>query len=350
MAYRSLRRPGDDTVVTLNDADSSLVPTSSDSAGIFCDNANNYAPSVVTTSATARIINLLFGVFGDGSDGALAYDGTTTILGMAPSSNVYTLTRDIYASSITLSGTAVIKTAGFRVFCTGLTTVPSTCRIHNDGNAAVTTTAGAITSTAGTLGAGTAGGAGGAGNNAGSAGTNLTNGFPGGTGLGGAGGTDGTHAGAAAGTWTVATAVMGGGRHLPSLITGHLHGSGTTNTVALTTMFMGGSGGGGAGCDNAATSGGAGGGGGGVLVLATQKLSLGGTITCTGGAGSAGISAANNAGGGGGGGGGVCIVLYGSKVGAGTITAAGGAGGAKAGASGVAGSAGAAGTVISLQV
>lgn len=293
---------------------------------------------------------LSFGLFGDGSDGALTFDGSTVVLGITPSANVYTLARDIFASSITVSTGVTVKTASFRVFCSGLTSVIGTGSINCDGNAAVTTTAGAATNTSGSLGCGTAGGAGGVGNNAGSAGTNHANGFPGGTGVGGAGGTDGTHAGAAAGTYAALAASKGGGRYLPALLTGQIFGSQTSGTASLVALFQGGSGGGGAGCDNAATSGGAGGGGGGVLVLCTNSLSLAGTISCNGGAGSAGISAANNAGGGGGGGGGVCIVLYCTKTGAGTITATGGTGGAKAGAAGVAGSAGTGGVVVTVQM
>ena len=326
----------------------STVSPITDGAVLFCDSENNNAFTVKAAGSTGTA--LAFGLYGDGSDGACAFDGSTVVLGITPSTNVYTLTRDIYASSITVSTGVTVKTAGFRVFCTGLTSVLGTGSINCDGNAAVTTTAGVITNANGSLGAGTAGGAGGVGNNAGSPGTNHAAGFPGGTGAGGAGGTDGTHAGAAAGTYAALAAVKGGGRYLPALLTGTVFGTQTSGTASLASLFMGGTGGGGAGCDNAATSGGAGGGGGGVLVLATQGLNLAGSITCTGGAGSAGISAANNAGGGGGGGGGVVIVIYSVKTGSGTITAAGGAGGAKAGASGVAGSAGTGGVVITLQV
>ncbi|MFO0824982.1 MAG: hypothetical protein U0792_17985 [Gemmataceae bacterium] len=71
------------------------------------------------------------GVFGDGSDGSLTYDGSTTILGMAPVANVYTLTRDIWASTITVNNGVTIKPAGFRIFCSGTLTNNGT--IQNDG-------------------------------------------------------------------------------------------------------------------------------------------------------------------------------------------------------------------------
>lgn len=292
------------------------------------------------------ITNAALAVFGDGSDGALVFDGTSVVLSITPSANVYTLARDIFASSITVAAGVSVYAAGFRVFCQGTCTIAATGSINNDGKAAVTSTAGAITNASGSLGVGTAGGAGGAGNSAGSAGTANASGFPGATGIGGAGGGDGTHTAAAAGAWTALAAVKGGARHLLSLLSGFIFGTQTSGTASLVSLICGGTGGGGGGGDNADATGGGGGGGGGVLVVAAQGLVNNGSITATGGAGAAGTSATHNAGGGGGGGGGVVIVVYGSTTGSGTVTAAGGAAGAKAGASGVAGSAGTAGIVV----
>ncbi len=286
------------------------------------------------------------GEYGDGSDGACAFDGIATILGLAPSSSVYTLTRDIFASSITISAGVTVKTNGFRVFCQGTTTIAATGILSCDGNAASAGTAGAITNASGSLGAGTAGGAGGSGNNAGSAGTAHAVGFPGGTGAGGAGGGDGTHTAAAAGTWAALAAAKGGARFLTSLLLGMIFGTQTSATASLVSLFMGGTGGGGGGGDNADATGGGGGGGGGVLVLASRSVVNNGTVSCNGGVGAAGTSAAHNAGGGGGGGGGVCIIVTRAYSGAGVQTAAAGAGGAKAGASGVVGSAGSAGVTV----
>lgn len=285
-------------------------------------------------------------IFGDGSDGALAFDGIASVLGISPSSSVYTLTRDIFASSIAVSAGVTVNAAGFRVFCQGTCTVAATGVISCNGNAAAAGTAGAITNASGSLGAGTAGGAGGSGNNAGSAGTNHAVGFPAGTGAGGAGGGDGTHTAAAAGTYAALAASKGGARFLTALLLGMIFGTQTSGTASLVSLYMGGTGGGGGGGDDADATGGGGGGGGGVLVLASRTVVNNGTISCNGGAGAAGTSAAHNAGGGGGGGGGVCTVITRTYSGTGVQTAAGGAGGAKAGASGVAGSAGTAGVVI----
>ena len=71
---------------------------------------------------------------GDGSDGVLAFDGTTTILGLVPSGNAYTLTRDIYATNITLSANVTINTANWRIFYTGTLTGPSTATIQCNAN------------------------------------------------------------------------------------------------------------------------------------------------------------------------------------------------------------------------
>src|SRR5437660_9368151 len=59
------------------------------------------------------------GMFGDGSDGTVTFDGTSTVLGLVPSSNTYTLNRSIFCSGITINSGVTIKTAGYKVFCTG---------------------------------------------------------------------------------------------------------------------------------------------------------------------------------------------------------------------------------------
>jgi len=43
------------------------------------------------------------GMFGDGSDGAVTFDGTTTVLGLVPSSMIYTLNRSIFCGTITIN-------------------------------------------------------------------------------------------------------------------------------------------------------------------------------------------------------------------------------------------------------
>ncbi len=274
--------------------------------------------------------------FGDGSDGNIVADGTTTIaaLGSAPSMSTYTLTRDVYAKNLTVNSGVTIVTAGFRVFVSETCTNNGT--ISNNGNAAALGVAGAAL-TAQTLGASFAGGAGGAAASAGTAGTNATLSGGGAGGAGGAG-TGGGSAGAAS-TAAAPTAAQGGlPRNAVTALLGQSFGHAGLSVLA------GGAGGSGGSGDGTGTGGG-GGGGGGVMLLAAKALVNAGTVSANGGAGGAG--GATNCGGGGGGGGGLVMVVSRIVSGAGSITASGGAAGAKAG-TGAAGSVGAVGTVLQI--
>lgn len=73
--------------------------------------------------------------FGTGADGNLTYDGSTTILGMAPSASAYTLTRDIYANNLTVNAGVTINTGGYRIFVKGTLTLSNatTSIIQNNG-------------------------------------------------------------------------------------------------------------------------------------------------------------------------------------------------------------------------
>jgi hypothetical protein len=55
-------------------------------------------------------------IYGNASDGDLTFDGTSTVLSIAPSSSTYTLTRDIYASNLTINTNVKVITNGYRVF------------------------------------------------------------------------------------------------------------------------------------------------------------------------------------------------------------------------------------------
>ena len=72
------------------------------------------------------------GTFGDGSDGAVTLDGTTTISGFgAPSSSIYTLSRDVYCASLAINSGVTVKPAGYRIFVNGAITGTGT--ISNNG-------------------------------------------------------------------------------------------------------------------------------------------------------------------------------------------------------------------------
>lgn len=283
-----------------------------------------------------------FSLFGDGSDGVRNFDGSSTILTLAPVAGVYTLVRDIFladGSQLTNGGTAArIETAGFRVFCSGTLTIAATCSITAQGNAGSSNTAGAATTVgiigAGSDGIGRAGGAGVVGAGAGAAGGGAS---PGLGGSGGAGGTNtgsGTGGGTAGGSTVAPTATQGQPRYYSNLVI-------MTSPGTNATGYYAGSGGSGGTGNTAQTSGG-GGGGGGFCIVVAFKLVNNGTISANGGNGGN-ASGAGNAGGGGGGGGGVVVALCGPGSTTGTIQVNAGSGGTRVGtgANGANGTAGA---------
>jgi len=281
------------------------------------------------------------GEYGDGSDGVVNFDGSATVLGLAPSSGKYTLTRDIFlADGSQVSGTAVVYTANFRIFCNGTFTIGSSATVHNDGNAASGTTGGTATGQNTILNnaAGSNGTAGAAGTTGQQAGTNRIGGGRGGTGGASSGG--GTGGGVAAQNPTMAAASAGLPRSVFNLFT---NVSGSRWDVGSA---------GSSGSAAASSTGGGGGASGALLHLCAYNLVINGTLRTAGGAGGAASGAGTGAGGGGGGGGGVIVLLYHTKSGTNsTLTAAtntpGGNGGALQGA-GAAGAAGASGAIYEI--
>ena len=281
-------------------------------------------------------------IFGNGNDGAIVFDGTTTYSGFSSlSGSTYTLTRDVQGAGITVNNGVVVTTSSatgtFRIFCQGIVTINSGGTISADGNAASGATAGAVLAS-GSLVGGRAGGAGGvSGTGQGGNGVNANMGVAGGTGgaAGGGGGTGGT-----AGTVTESgTNVVTNVFNTPfPLLTGICSYGGFTLQIGF---GAGGSGGGGA----SGEAGGGGGGGGGIVAAFAYNVINNGTITAAGGIG--GDGAGTGAGGGGGGAGGLIIAYTLSGWTEGTTNVAGGTGGTGPG-SGANGAAGGAGTVVSV--
>jgi hypothetical protein len=58
-------------------------------------------------------------VYGTGADGDAVLDGTTTILSMAPSSSVYSMTRDMYFNDLTINASVRLAPNGYRIFVKG---------------------------------------------------------------------------------------------------------------------------------------------------------------------------------------------------------------------------------------
>jgi hypothetical protein len=285
------------------------------------------------------------GWYGDGSDGAVTFNGSSTVTlpngnTIVPSSNVYTLPRDISCTSITINVGVTVVTAGFRILCQG--TLSNSGTISWNGNNASGQTAGAALAS-GLLGGGGAGAQGGPISNPGNSASTVTNAYPpisataatGGLGSGIAGTTCAGGSGGGSG------GVVSGGNGGALTVMGIVHGAATLPTAvsgrsADNTQWNPSSGGGG-GAGNSGTGGG-GGGGGGTIVIAAGTFAGTGTISANGGNGANG----GTNGGGGGGGGGIIIVVFGTGGGGQTITANGGS----AGTGSSAGGAGGAGKVI----
>jgi hypothetical protein len=293
-------------------------------------------------------VAMLSALFGDGSDGAVTFDGSATVLGLVPSGGVYTLTSDIFlADGSSITNAATIKGGGFVIYCNGLLTHDGVA--HADGNAASGATAGAGLGGAstGTLwnngsGAGAAGrSTTGSGSNAGGV-TNCP------LGAGGNGGGDGTHSGGNGATATAPSATLGSHK---SLMWSLLNCRYITAAASASLQAPGlGPGGGSGACDisggGTATSGG-GGGGAAILAIRARRLAGSGTIRANGGRGGDAVqSGAGKAGGGGGGSGGFVDIITTSTSVSVTTQANGGSGGSGAGTGGASGTSGSAGIIM----
>ena len=278
-------------------------------------------------------------LYGLGIDGALVFDGVATVAGLVPAGGVYTMTRDLYPTTLVVTGAARLKTAGSAVFATVSVTVDGI--LDDDGNPGTLGIDGAQRGLRrfgpGTSPTGSGGSsftwpvlfpsapssAGGAAGVAGGNGTSSGQGAGGGGGLGpGSPGGDLTQASGPSNVGATDFLTLLAGRQLGDRQVAQ-YGSG------------GGLGGGGIG------SPGGGGCGGGALAVCAPLIIGTGRISARGGAGFAG---GTDCGGGGGGGGGMVLLAY-NSIGAVTVDAAGGVGGAGNGA-GAAGGTGAAGVVL----
>jgi hypothetical protein len=289
------------------------------------------------------------GVFGDGSDGAPTFNGSSTILGMAPSSNVYTLTRDLFLSGGTINSGVSIRTAGYRIFCSGVLTHNGTIQ-WNGSNGANGGGAGAALTSGGTLSGGTgsqvtfgAAGAAGASGTLGNNGASLYNTS------GASGGAGGSSSGFNGGSGGVAGGVTGSSAR-PRTSLAVMAGTYPDPYSLGNSVVVGGGAGGGSGGGVTGSPGGGGGSGGGTVMLAIRTFAGTGAIQARGGTGGSPTSAAA---GGGGGGGGIVVVVSGSvtigspnNIPGITIDANGGAAGFNGGASLPNPSPGSNGTVI----
>lgn len=73
-------------------------------------------------NAMASFIDAPDPVYGTGADGDATLDGTTTVLSMAPSSSVYSMTQDMYFNNLTINAGVTLKPNGYRIFVKNLLT------------------------------------------------------------------------------------------------------------------------------------------------------------------------------------------------------------------------------------
>lgn len=64
-------------------------------------------------------------IYGTGADGNVDFDGTSTVLGLTPSTNVYSLTGDIYCNNITIRSGVRLSPDGYRIFAKNILSMES---------------------------------------------------------------------------------------------------------------------------------------------------------------------------------------------------------------------------------
>lgn len=62
-------------------------------------------------------------IYGDGIDGSVNFDGSSTVLSITPSSSVYQLTRDIYCYNMLVGANVRVQPNGYRIFVENILTM-----------------------------------------------------------------------------------------------------------------------------------------------------------------------------------------------------------------------------------
>lgn len=334
----SLAASGSGTIVATDVANASVI---SKVLTAFTSGAGVVAATDTILQAFQKIVGNIAGlmipngIFGDGSDGNVTISSGTT-----------TLTRDMFYSNLTINGTGILATAGFKVYVSGTLDISAAAEgsIINNGNngnnGAASATGGTAASSSGSgttlqVGSLQAGGAGGAA--AGTAAANagaVTGAIGGGHPVGGAGGLGSGGAGGAGSTAATPTIA---GFSLRRYICDFIRLTG--GTVGAYTTARNCSGGGGGGDGTAGGGGGSGGAYGCAVVIYARTIARGTNVNTAiirargGTGGSGGSPVAGNRGGGGGGSGGAggfIYICYGFLTGStivNALDASGGAGG-----------------------
>lgn len=90
------------------------------------------------TNSLAQFLDAPDPVYGTGADGSVTFDGSSTVLSLAPSSNVYTLTKDIYCYNMTVNDSVTINPAGYRIFVKNILTLGNASVIGWTGGSTAT--------------------------------------------------------------------------------------------------------------------------------------------------------------------------------------------------------------------
>lgn len=315
-------------ILYASDASTLSKLAASTSGYVLTSNGAGVAPSWQAAAGGGATL-----FYGDGSDGTATLDGSTVVAAMTPVGNVYTATRDLFFSTLTVNSGITLAMRGYTLSCSSALTNNGT--IHCDGNDASGATAGATLS--GSLGNGAGGGTGNNSTLSSQAGGSGDANYLGGGG-GGGGRSDGTQQSAGAASSNTGSRLVARLRR-----NGGGFEAGATINVAVwqSGEFAG------RGSGDGVNSGGGGGGGGAPLRVAAKSITTGASGAYRSRGGTGGNGTGGTAGGGGGGPGG-CVVIYydtssGTALSGSNVTAPGGTGGtgsttAGNGTNGVAGS------------
>lgn len=276
----------------------------------------------VTVDLTSLLGAIAIGIFGTGIDGDVVFDGSSTVLGITPSSiaagiyrtgavSQYVMTRDIYCNDLQIDSGVLLFPDSYRIFVKGTLTlngfigVPGVNGGTGSGVLQASRTATVLAGRLRSGGSATTPEASttappGATNTNGGGGTNVggvvANGQAGGVykGGGGGSGTANGQAGGAGGTVTLAAASLGSLDNIIQIFNGRGVGGATTERFTAST-------GGGAGYPGTGGSGQGGGGAGPCVVIAREIIGSGSVVAMGGNGGNGGGGALPGSGGGGGG-------------------------------------------------
>lgn len=81
------------------------------------------------TLALINNLDVANAIYGSGEDGSVVLDGSSTVLGMTPSSSIYSMDRDMFFYNLSLDPGVHLKTCGYRVFVKNTLSLSSNSRI-----------------------------------------------------------------------------------------------------------------------------------------------------------------------------------------------------------------------------